>query len=203
MLSSSATSPPPPAAPRVSYRASPRRSLVWTAAPPGPSHGLPSSSPRGSSRRHRLHLTRPLVDSVLAASPPNGTIPSGHRQRRPDGWPSSLAIRSSAQPRLLDPAPRSPNSSAITSASWFSKIGAGRSRLLRTPEFFDHLHRARAEAATAPLALIGNLGGLAKNGITLGQGRRPDDLRPLAPAGTAGQHAACSLRRHPLRRPAT
>ena len=36
-----------------------------------------------------------------------------------------------------------------------------------SPEFFDHLHRARAGAAYRPVALLESLGGLAQNGITL------------------------------------
>jgi ATP-binding cassette subfamily B protein len=36
-----------------------------------------------------------------------------------------------------------------------------------TPDFFDHLHRARAEAAHRPLALLETLGSLLQNGITL------------------------------------
>lgn len=36
-----------------------------------------------------------------------------------------------------------------------------------SPEFYDHLHRARAEAGYRPLALLDSLGNLAQNGITL------------------------------------
>lgn len=36
-----------------------------------------------------------------------------------------------------------------------------------TPEFFDHLHRARAEATYRPLAMVESLGGILQNGITL------------------------------------
>lgn len=36
-----------------------------------------------------------------------------------------------------------------------------------TPEFYDHLHRARYEASTRPLSLMENMGSLAQNGITL------------------------------------
>jgi ATP-binding cassette subfamily B protein len=36
-----------------------------------------------------------------------------------------------------------------------------------TPDFFDHLHRARVEAAHRPLALLETLGSLLQNGITL------------------------------------
>jgi ATP-binding cassette subfamily B protein len=35
------------------------------------------------------------------------------------------------------------------------------------PEYYDHLHRARAEAGYRPTALLENLGGLFQNGITL------------------------------------
>ncbi len=36
-----------------------------------------------------------------------------------------------------------------------------------SPDFYDHLHRARAEATHRPIALIENLGSLLQNGITL------------------------------------
>ena len=36
-----------------------------------------------------------------------------------------------------------------------------------TPEYYDHLHRARAEAQYRPLALLENAGNLVKNSITL------------------------------------
>lgn len=36
-----------------------------------------------------------------------------------------------------------------------------------SPEFYDHLHRARAETGYRPLALLDSLGNLAQNGITL------------------------------------
>jgi ATP-binding cassette subfamily B protein len=35
------------------------------------------------------------------------------------------------------------------------------------PDFYDHLHRARSEAAHRPVALVETLGGLLQNGITL------------------------------------
>jgi ATP-binding cassette subfamily B protein len=35
------------------------------------------------------------------------------------------------------------------------------------PDFFDHLHRARDEAAYRPAVLLGGLGGLLQNGVTL------------------------------------
>ena len=36
-----------------------------------------------------------------------------------------------------------------------------------SPEFYDHLHRARAEAGYRPIALVESLGNLLQNGITL------------------------------------
>jgi ATP-binding cassette, subfamily B, bacterial len=36
-----------------------------------------------------------------------------------------------------------------------------------SPEFYDHLHRARAEAGHRPVALVESLGSLVQNGITL------------------------------------
>lgn len=36
-----------------------------------------------------------------------------------------------------------------------------------TPDFYDHLHRARAQAGHRPIALLENLGTLLQNGVTL------------------------------------
>jgi ATP-binding cassette, subfamily B, bacterial len=36
-----------------------------------------------------------------------------------------------------------------------------------SPDYYDHLHRARAEAGYRPLQLVENLGGLLQNGVTL------------------------------------
>ena len=36
-----------------------------------------------------------------------------------------------------------------------------------SPEFYDHLHRARAEAGRRPIALVESMGSLLQNGITL------------------------------------
>jgi ATP-binding cassette subfamily B protein len=36
-----------------------------------------------------------------------------------------------------------------------------------TPEFYDHLHRARTDASYRPIALLENLGGLFQNSVTL------------------------------------
>src|SRR5271157_2767425 len=36
-----------------------------------------------------------------------------------------------------------------------------------SPDFYDHLHRARADAGYRPVALLESLGGLAQNGVTL------------------------------------
>ena len=35
-----------------------------------------------------------------------------------------------------------------------------------SPEYYDHLHRARDDAGSRPLALLESIGGLAQNGIT-------------------------------------
>lgn len=36
-----------------------------------------------------------------------------------------------------------------------------------TPDFYDHLHRARSQAGYRPIALLGNMGNLLQNGVTL------------------------------------
>jgi ATP-binding cassette, subfamily B, bacterial len=113
-----------------------------------------------------VYLTRPLVDALLAAMRPEGNV-----------RPALVYAALMAAVLLATEALRSV-------ASW---VRTAQSELVRnhiaqlvqdksaevdlgfyeTPEFFDHLHRARAEASTVPLALIESLGGLAQNGITL------------------------------------
>ncbi len=58
-------------------------------------------------------------------------------------------------------------------------------------DYYDHLHRARAEARYRPVALLGNLGALLQNSITLaGDGRDPHSAWTMAGAGVAAEHAA-------------
>ncbi len=113
-----------------------------------------------------VYLMRPLVNSLLAAIRPGGAFRPAlinaalmagvllaiEALRSLDSW-----IRT-AQSELV----RNHISQLVQEKSAAVDLG-----FYETPEFFDHLHRARAEAATVPLALIENLGGLAQNGITL------------------------------------
>jgi ATP-binding cassette subfamily B protein len=113
-----------------------------------------------------VYLTRPLVNSVLAAIRPGGAI-----------RPAVINAALMAGVLLATEALRSLYTWIRTAQS--EQVGNHISQLVQaksaavdlgfyeTPEFFDQLHRARTEAATVPLALIENLGGLAQNSITL------------------------------------
>lgn len=118
-----------------------------------------------------VYLTRPLVNSVLAAIRPGGDTRSAliATALTQAGLMAGVllateALRSlgvwvrTAQAELV----RNYISGLVQEKSAAVDLG-----FYETPEFFDHLHRARAEAATVPLALIENLGGLLQNGITL------------------------------------
>jgi ATP-binding cassette subfamily B protein len=141
-------------------------SLVWTAARRWTLAWAALLIAQGLLPVALVYLTRPLVNSVLAAIRPGGQLRPAlvnaglmagvllaiEALRSLDSW-----IRT-AQAELV----RNHISRLVQEKSAAVDLG-----FYETPDFFDHLHRARAEAATVPLALIGNLGGLAQNGITL------------------------------------
>jgi ATP-binding cassette, subfamily B, bacterial len=141
-------------------------SLVWTAAPGWTIAWGALLVAQGLLPVAIVYLTRPLVNSVLAAIRPGGEV-------RPALMNAALmagillateALRSlyswirTAQSELV----RNHISQLVQEKSAAVDLG-----FYETPDFFDQLHRARAEAATVPLALIENLGALAQNGITL------------------------------------
>jgi ATP-binding cassette subfamily B protein len=142
-------------------------SLVWTAAGGWTIAWAVLLAARGLLPVAVVYLTRPLVNSALAAMRSGGTdyrpalINAGlmaavllatEALRSVEGW-----VRT-AQSELV----RNRISRLVQEQSAAADLG-----FYENPEFFDHLHRAKAEAATVPLALMENLGGLAQNGITM------------------------------------
>jgi ATP-binding cassette subfamily B protein len=113
-----------------------------------------------------VYLTRPLVDSVLAAIRTHANL-----------RPALIYAALMAVVLLATEAMRSVGAWVRTAQSELVRVhitelvqeksAAIDVGFYETPEFFDHLHRARGEAASIPLALIENLGGLVQNGITL------------------------------------
>lgn len=114
----------------------------------------------------QVYLARSLVNSVLAAIRPGGDFIPAVRDAAlmaatllaTEGLRTIEAWVRAVQSELV----RNHISALVQEKSIGADIG-----FYETPAFFDHLHRARAEAATVPLALTENLGGLAQNGITL------------------------------------
>ncbi len=117
-----------------------------------------------------VYLTRPLVNSVLAAIRPGAASESALRPALINAVLMACVLLATEALRSLYSWVRTAQSELVR--NHISQLVQGKSAAVdlgfyETPEFFDHLHRARAEAATVPLALIENLGGLAQNGITL------------------------------------
>jgi ATP-binding cassette subfamily B protein len=141
-------------------------SLVWVAARPWTIAWAALLVAQGLLPVATVYLTRPLVDSVLAAIRAHGNFRMAiiYAGMMAGVLLAAEALRSlstwvrTAQSELV----RNHISQRVQLKSAAVDLG-----FYETPDFFDHLHRARAEAATVPLALIENLGGLAQNGITL------------------------------------
>ena len=141
-------------------------SLVWTAARRWTIAWAALLVAQGLAPVATVYLTRPLVDSVLAA------MRSGRNFR-----PALINAALMAAVLLATEALRSLGTWVRTAQGELvrchiaelvqRKSAAVDLGFYETPEFFDHLHRARGEATSVPLTLIENLGSLAQNGITL------------------------------------
>jgi ATP-binding cassette, subfamily B, bacterial len=141
-------------------------SLVWTAARGWTIAWAALLIAQGLLPVVTVYLTRPLVDSALAAirsggsfrpalimaSLMAGVLLAGEALRGLESWvrtAQSELVRNHIRQRVQA-------KSAVVDLGFYE-----------TPDFFDRLHRAKDEAAHVPLALIENLGGLVQNGITL------------------------------------
>ena len=114
-----------------------------------------------------VYLTRPLVDGLSAAAAGDdsriaptmvlagvmgGVLLLGELLRGVAG-----GVRTAQAKRVQD------NVSSLIHAK-STRVDLG---FYESPDFHDHLHRARDEAAYRPVALLENVGGLAQNAITL------------------------------------
>jgi len=116
-----------------------------------------------------VYLTRPLVDGIVAAVRAGGDWPSlsavlilvalmagvvllAEILRSVTGW-----IRTSQSELVQD---------HINGLIHRKSVEADLA-FYDSPDFYDHLHRARAEASHRPVALLESLGSLLQNGITL------------------------------------
>ncbi len=114
----------------------------------------------------QVYLTRPLVDAVLGAMKPGGNVHAAVVQASlmafvllaAEALGSIQSWVRTAQAELVS------NHIASVVQKQSAAVDLG---FYETPDFYDHLHRARSEGAAVPLALIENLGGLGQNAITL------------------------------------
>jgi ATP-binding cassette subfamily B protein len=143
--------------------------LVWSAAPRHASLWASLLVFQGLLPIGTVYLTRLLVNALLAAVRP-GAPPSGGR--------SALLLMAAMGALLLLA------EGASVAARWVRTAQADRvqdhiSHLIHqksvavdlafydNAEFYDHLHRARSDAGFRSVALLDNLGGMVRNGITL------------------------------------
>lgn len=140
--------------------------LVWTAARGWTIGWAILLAARGLLPVAQVYLTRSLVNSVLAAMRPGGVYTPAIR----NALQMAAVLLGMEALRSLETWVRTAQAELVR--NHISRLVQEKSAAVdlgfyETPEFFDHLHRARAEASTVPLALIENLGGLAQNGITM------------------------------------
>ena len=140
--------------------------LIWRAAPNWSAVWVLLLFLQGFLPLAIVYLTRPLVNGIAAAVARGGgweTIL----------WPASLMAATLILTELLRGLSqwvRTVESELvqdqITSLIHDKSVEADLA-FYESPEFYDHLHRARAEAGYRPIALLETLGGLLRNGITL------------------------------------
>jgi ATP-binding cassette subfamily B protein len=143
--------------------------LVWDAAPRWTIAWIFLLVARGLLPVAIVYLTRSLVNEALGAMKAGGGL-AAYRPALMDAVLMAgllLAMQAltsldtwvrTAQAELI----RNRISRLVQEQSAAADLG-----FYDNPEFFDRLHRARAESNTVPLALMENLGGLAQNGITM------------------------------------
>src|SRR5438128_2150520 len=140
--------------------------LIWRAAPQWSTVWILLLLVQGFLPVATVYLTRPLVNGIAAAVGRGGGW-------GPIFWPAILMAAVLILSELLRGATqwvRTIESDLvqehITLLVHDKSIGADLA-FYESPEFYDHLYRARSEASHRPIALLETLGGLVSNGITL------------------------------------
>lgn len=141
--------------------------LVWAAARPWTIAWSVLLGLQGVLPAVTVYLTRALVDSLVAVS---------RRQQAAVHSAVSL-VGVMAALLLLSEVLRSATAwvraaQAELIKDYLSGLIHEKSALIdlefyESPDYYDHLHRARAEAGQRPVALLENLGGMLQDGITL------------------------------------
>jgi len=140
--------------------------LIWTAAPKWTAVWTLLLFVQGFLPVAIVYLSRPLVNGISAAvSRGDGWAPVF--------WPAILMAVALLLTEVLRGAAqwvRTVTSELvqdhITTLIHDKSLQADLA-FYESPEFFDHLHRARAEAGYRPIALLETLGSILRNGITL------------------------------------
>jgi ATP-binding cassette subfamily B protein len=140
--------------------------LIWQAAPNWAAIWIVLLLAQGFLPVAVVYLARPLVNAIAAAIAQGGGW-------TPILWPAALMAAALILTELLRGASQWVRTVAselvhdhITSLIHDKSLEADLA-FYESPEFYDHLHRARAEAGYRPIALLETLGGLLSNGITL------------------------------------
>lgn len=147
-----------PRALRLLYRAAPRLSLAWAAL----------LVAQGLLPAATVWLSRPVVDGLAAAVQAGGAWPSPGAL-----LPAGLLLATLLLSEVLQGlagwvrVAQAEHVRDYLSSLIQRKLAEVDLAFYETPEYYDHLHRARDDAAGRPLALLESLGSLLQNGITL------------------------------------
>jgi ATP-binding cassette subfamily B protein len=116
-----------------------------------------------------VYLSRPLVNSIAAAIRSGGTGPDVRRALLLVGAMGGILLLTEALHAAASWI-RTAQSELVQdhiSSLVHRKSAAADMAFYDSPEFYDHLHRARSEASYRPVALVESLGNILQNGITL------------------------------------
>lgn len=143
--------------------------LVWQAARPWTIAWMVLLVVRGLLPIATVYLTRAVVDSLVGAIDAGGTWDTVR--------PTLILVGTMASVLLIGEVLQSLSSWIRTAQSELvqdhitnlihHQSTAVDLAFYEMPEYYDQLHRARAQASTRPLELVESLGGLLQNGITL------------------------------------
>ncbi len=140
--------------------------LIWRAAPQWSSVWILLLFVQGFLPVTIVYLTRPLVNGIAAAVARGGGW-------GPIFWPAILMAAVLILSELLRGATqwvRTIESELVRdhiTLLVLDKSVEADLAFYESPEFYDHLHRARLEASHRPIALLETLGSLLRNGVTL------------------------------------
>jgi ATP-binding cassette, subfamily B, bacterial len=140
--------------------------LVWQAAPGWTLASAVLLLIQGALPVATVYLTRPIVDGIAAAMRSDG---DWRPILLPAAWMGFVLLLTEVS-RGLTQWVRTAQADLVQ--DHIADLIHRKSievdlAFYESPEFYDHLHRARAEAGHRPIALLESLGSLLQNGITL------------------------------------